>query len=276
MTFNLQVYQRVWNELNDRNAMGEARALRRIALPKEHHALSPIPLHIFPTIPSTNQKLWELIDDGATIPLVAIAMQQTAGRGQWSKTWVSSEGGLYLSIAIAPNLAPDHNPHLLMATAWGIATLLRSYQLPVSLKWPNDLILARRKLGGIKIETRIFQRQVTHAVIGVGINWINPVPEVGINLQSYQQEQIPSLEQLAAITAYGILSGYQHYLSVGIEQLLDDYLEILTSLGQTAMVNSCPGEVTGVTTDGKLKVRLRSPGATTEVCLSPGQISLGY
>ncbi|MEL7076672.1 MAG: biotin--[acetyl-CoA-carboxylase] ligase, partial [Cyanobacteria bacterium J06582_2] len=63
---------------------------------------------------------------------------------------------------------------------------------------------------------------------------------------------------------------------VGIEKLLDQYLEILSSLGQQVSFNGGTGEVIGVTTAGKLRIKLRSPGATTEIAISPGQISLGY
>ena len=166
-----------------------------------------------------------------------------------------------------------------MATVWGIATALRFYQLPVTIKWSNDLILNRHKLGGIKIETRNIKNKIVKAVVGVGINWCNSVPEIGINLQSYQQQhthKIDSLEELTALTSYGIVLGYQYYLAVGIEQLLSDYQAILSSLGQQVTIDDCLGEVIGVTTAGKLKVKLRSPGASTEITLDPSQISLGY
>ena len=114
----------------------------------------------------------------------------------------------------------------------------------------------------------------------MGINWHNSVPQPGINLKSYYQETnikaINSLEELTAITTYGVVLGYEYYLLVGIERLLNKYLEILNSLGQKIIFNKCPGEVIGVTTEGKLRIKLRSPGATTEITLSPGQISLGY
>ena len=242
--------------------------------------ISLIPLHILPVIPSTNQYLWSLIEQKQPLPLAAIALQQTAGRGQWGKQWQSSLGGLYLSVGIETNLSSDCYPHLIMATAWGVATMLRQHQVTVLLKWSNDLILLGKKLGGIKIETRTQQQHLTHAVVGVGINWANTVPDLGINLQSYYQTQtepkITSLEQLTAITSYGILSGYQHYLNVGIEQLRDDYLHLLSNLGQQVTIKGHSGIVSGVTTKGELKVRLRSPGATTEICFAPGQISLGY
>lgn len=240
----------------------------------------PVPLSVFNSLPSTNTKAWELIDRGTQCPLGAIALQQTAGKGQWGKQWVSSEGGLYLSIGLDLDLEINNYPHLVIATAWGIAKVLRHYKLPVTIKWSNDLILDRRKLGGIKIETRSNNNKLIKAVVGVGINWRNLVPEPGINLATYYQansiKEINSLEELTAITAYGILSGYEYYLAVGIEKLIAKYLEIFGNLGQQVDFNGYSGEVIGITTEGKLRVKLRSPGATTEIALSPGQISLGY
>jgi BirA family transcriptional regulator, biotin operon repressor / biotin---[acetyl-CoA-carboxylase] ligase len=277
LNFNLQLYQQTWQRLNQSQIISQ-----------QANIITPIPIHIFDIISSTNTKLWELINSGVKVPGVAIALQQTAGKGQWGHNWVSSSGGLYLSLGLDLDLAIDDYPHLVIATVWGIATVLRHYQLPVTIKWFNDLILNQRKLGGIKIETRNYKNKIIKAVIGVGINWCNSVPDVGINLESYYQKQTPkniqSLEELAAITSYGIVLGYNYYLAVGIEQLLTNYLEILNSLGQKIIINQCPGEVVGVTTKGKLKIRLRSeampldlsPGATTEIALTPGQISLGY
>ena len=270
MTFNLQLYQQAWQRLNQSQIVTQV------------NSIQSIPLYVFNSIPSTNTKLWQLIDRGEKVPLGVIAFQQTAGKGQWGRNWVSADGGLYLSVALDLDLNLDlkNNSHLVMATAWGIAIVLRHHELPVTIKWSNDLILNQRKLGGIKIEARNMQNKIAQAVVGVGINWRNSVPDVGINLESYYQNKpqpnIAYLEELAAITAYGIVFGYQYYLAVGIEQLLADYLAILNSLGKQVTVNNCPGEVMGVTTDGKLKVKLRSPGATTEINLAPGQISLGY
>ena len=146
-----------------------------------------IPIHIFETLPSTNQTLWQLINQGATIPTLVIAERQTAGKGQWGRFWQSEPGGLYLSVALAPHLPASDFAQLTMCSAWGIATALRSYNLPVLLKWPNDLLLAGRKLGGILTETRVQQGQINKAVVGVGINWSNHIPESGINLQYFYE-----------------------------------------------------------------------------------------
>ena len=269
MNFDFKLYQQFWQRISQNNSSD-----RSINID------CPIPLFVFDSILSTNTEVWQLIDRGTQCPLGTIALQQTAGKGQWGKKWVSSEGGLYLSVGLYLDLETNNYPHLVMASVGGIATVLRQHQLPVTIKWSNDLILDRRKLGGIKIETRSNNNKLIKAVVGVGINWRNPVPVPGINLASYYQDnsikEISSLEELTAITAYGILLGYKYYLAVGIDKLIAKYLEVFNNLGQQIDVNGCLGEVVGVTTEGKLRVKLRSPGATTEIALSPGQISLGY
>ena len=200
---------------------------------------------IYDILGSTNQTLWELLEQGHPQGTSVIALQQTAGRGQWGRQWQSHPGGLYLSWSIpwgvgsgdvrelgnweqgeiggirienVPNLLPltpgpqSVAPQLTLFSAWGIAKTLHSYEIPVYIKWPNDLIWQGKKLGGILTETRMQGAKITRAIVGVGINWANPVPETGINLQSCLT--ITSLEQLAAITIQGLITGYHQWCSV--------------------------------------------------------------
>ncbi|MDY7013701.1 MAG: biotin--[acetyl-CoA-carboxylase] ligase [Cyanobacteriota bacterium] len=233
-----------------------------------------LPLYSFETLASTNQTLWELLDRGLDAPAIAIAGRQTAGRGQRGRQWHSPPGGLYLSLALAPRLRATESFHLTLCSAEGIARELNRCDVPVALKWPNDLLLHGRKLGGIKIETRIQGDAIARAAIGIGLNWRNEVPEVGINLQSFPQ--IASLERLAAIAIGGTLSAYQQSRRDGIEPLLASYSQRLVSLGQTVTANGCPGTIVGVKPTGELRIRLHSQGASTEICQRPGTISLGY
>jgi BirA family biotin operon repressor/biotin-[acetyl-CoA-carboxylase] ligase len=253
--------------------------------------LSPLNLHIFDRVGSTNQTLWELIEQGAPAGTVVIAKQQTAGRGQWGRQWVSHLGGLYLSIAIAPNISATNAPHLTLSSAWGIVAALRDRHIPALIKWPNDLILTNRKLGGILTETRVRDGKIAKAVIGLGLNWANQVPVTGINLQTFQQqnpdpETITSIENLAAIALQGILNGYQYLQSEGIDQLLISYQELLSNIGHQIEVDKNKGEIIGVNQAGQLRVKFypKTPTAEThlvsdaacEICYSPGTISLGY
>ena len=231
-------------------------------------------LHLFDTLPSTNQKLWQLVDQGADETTVVIASKQSAGKGQWGRNWQSEPGGLYFSLFLKPQIQVSDCLLLTLCSAWGIASKLRCYKIPVLIKWFNDLLLCERKLGGILTETRLQKGAITQAVIGVGINWSNRVPKTAINLQYF--EQINSLGMLAAIVYTGVLSGYQHYLNEGIEKLLPSYLELLHSKGRSVLVDGYPGTIIGIAANGKLRIRLSASGATTEVLRAPGTITVGY
>lgn len=241
-------------------------------------------VHIFPSLPSTNQTLWELIDQGAPPGTAVIAAEQTAGRGQWGRQWLSSAGGLYLSWAIAPDLPVADSAQLTLCSAWGIAQALREQGIPVWLKWPNDLILTERKLAGILTETRVQKGRIVQAVIGAGINWANPVPETGINLQTFLASEptprIASLETLAAIALKGLTAGYRQLQQGGIEFLLPSYLELLSGVGHQVSIDGCKGTIIGVTATGELRVQIPSAPTDTisnsEINLKPGTISLGY
>ncbi|HAX77916.1 MAG TPA: biotin--[acetyl-CoA-carboxylase] ligase [Cyanobacteria bacterium UBA11372] len=243
---------------------------------------TPLNFHIFETVASTNQTLWQLLAGDAPPRTVVIATQQTAGRGQWGRHWQSEPGGLYLSLALSPNLPSQLAAGLTLCSAWGIATALRDKGIPVWLKWPNDLVLSGRKLGGILTETRVHQGKIAQAVVGVGINWANWVPETGINLQSFLANNpvspITSLEILAAVTLMGIVSGYEYWQQEGIEHLLPAYENLLTNMGQKVTVDGQAGVVVGVGASGDLRVQICETGvaAPVEISVEPGTISLGY
>jgi BirA family biotin operon repressor/biotin-[acetyl-CoA-carboxylase] ligase len=248
-------------------------------------------LLLFESIPSTNQALWEAIAQGQTPPIAAIAVQQTAGRGQWGRSWQSERGGLYLSLALDLNLTVQAATQVTLWSAWGIADLLRQYDIPVGLKWPNDLVLEGRKLGGIKCETKISQNHLSQVVIGVGINWENPVPDTGIQLSQYLSSptsptsptspssptsSISHLEQLAAIVLQGLYLGFQRYSQEGITSIVKGYLDYFVNLNQSIVLDGSPGKIIGITDQGELRVKLQAPGASTEITVPPGMIRLGY
>ncbi|NEO26003.1 MAG: biotin--[acetyl-CoA-carboxylase] ligase [Kamptonema sp. SIO4C4] len=230
-----------------------------------------ITLYPFHTLASTNKTAWEFLKQSLPTPLLIIANRQTAGQGQWGRQWQSSPGGLYLSLALTSPRPLD--PPLTLAIAVGIAENLRHWDIPLQLKWPNDLILNGQKLGGIKTEIHTHNQQTSQVVIGVGINWQNDVSPPATNLQNYPQ--IAHLEQLAALTVHGIISGYQSYLQEGLSKLLPPYLELLTNRGQAVKVQNQQGTIVGITRQGALRVRLATANASTEITCPIGSISWG-
>ncbi|NEQ31146.1 MAG: biotin--[acetyl-CoA-carboxylase] ligase [Leptolyngbya sp. SIO4C5] len=239
-------------------------------------------IHLFDCLDSTSSQLWRLLKQGAPAGTVVIAQRQSAGRGQRGRTWESPPGGLYLSLGLMPDLAASQAHCLTLYSAWGIATAFRNLGLPVQLKWPNDLIMQGRKLGGILTETRLESGQVTQAVIGVGLNVSNAVPQTGINLQSilvdFPASPLSQSETVAALVLRGILQGYQFYQQVGAVTFLKTYESLLINLGQTVSIDGHSGYVIGVSEHGLLRIRLQStqPSDEDEIDLPPGAIALGY
>ena len=121
-------------------------------------------------IDSTNSEAWRLIDRHASLSnTVIIAKRQTQGRGQRGNTWRSPLGGLFMSVILQPNIMAADAHQITLWAAWGIAKALNETGANVKLKWLNDLLIDRRKLGGILTETRIVADKINYAVVGIGI-----------------------------------------------------------------------------------------------------------
>jgi BirA family transcriptional regulator, biotin operon repressor / biotin---[acetyl-CoA-carboxylase] ligase len=240
-----------------------------------------INIHIFDTLTSTNDKLAQLLaEENAPPGTVVIAKTQTAGRGQRGRTWNSAIGGLYLSMAICPDLLAINIHQLTVGLVWGIAYQLRQQGIPVCIKWPNDLILADRKLGGILTQTRVFQGKIQQAIVGVGINYANPVESNAINLAPSKDCQpnygnIP-IELLTSCTIRGIISGYKRCTPATLDRLLSDYLELLNARGHSVIVNGKLGTVLGISPQGELHIGFTTATETTETYFLPGTFTLGY
>ena len=103
---------------------------------------------------------------------VFFADEQLAGRGRGDHAWHSAAGqGLYVSVVLRPKFPPSRLPLLPLVAGLAAAHAIRTTaNLPIDLRWPNDLLIAERKTGGILVEAHSETNAVSYAVIGVGIN----------------------------------------------------------------------------------------------------------
>ncbi len=153
-----------------------------------HHKLDK--LHLLDSINSTNDYLWQQLNDDSKQASICIANSQTAGRGRRGGRWQSPKSGnLYFSLRWRLDSPTNINGISILA---GIALIqtLEAYGIKdLQLKWPNDLFYKQQKLGGILVESRIGNQQ--HLVIGIGVNYHLPLAA---------QQQIPqAITTLAAL-----------------------------------------------------------------------------
>ena len=127
----------------------------------------------FPELDSTNDRLKLLARQGAPHGTVLIADRQTGGHGRRGRSFLSPEGvGIYMSMLLRPHCAPTELMHLTCATAVAMCEAVEAAAgFRPGIKWTNDLVFGKRKLGGILTELGLNpQGRVDFVIIGIGIN----------------------------------------------------------------------------------------------------------
>jgi len=153
-------------------------------------------LHWLETTTSTNSVAARLADAGAIEGATVVAEAQTSGRGRMGRSWFSPPGaGLYVSVVLRPRppkaevpVEPDGPPKLpakaegghyvpdpaaLLTIAAGVALaegIQASTGLPAEIKWPNDLLVGKRKLAGILAEAAAQGGALAFVILGFGVN----------------------------------------------------------------------------------------------------------
>jgi len=131
------------------------------------------PLHFFDRTGSTNDDAHHLAEAGAPAGTLVIAGEQTAGRGRAGRLWRSPPGA---SLSMSLILRPQGLPLASLGTLAMLGGLAAAEALEVAtgvkteLKWPNDVLLNRRKVGGVLVETAVAGDRLLYAVVGIGVN----------------------------------------------------------------------------------------------------------
>ena len=129
--------------------------------------------HFLPKVDSTNDCLKKLAADGAPHGTVVLSDHQTGGHGRRGRSFLSPPGvGLYLSILLRPECPPTQLMHLTCAAGVAMCNAIaQSAGFRPVIKWTNDLVYEKRKLGGILTELRLNPKGlVDYAIVGIGIN----------------------------------------------------------------------------------------------------------
>jgi BirA family biotin operon repressor/biotin-[acetyl-CoA-carboxylase] ligase len=230
------------------------------------------PVHRFERVSSTMDLLHELASGGAEPGTTVVAVEQTGGRGSRGRAWHSPPGGLWLSILLRP---PGEALVEVLALRVGlvVAQALERIGLsqPVMLKWPNDLMLGERKVGGILCEARWHGDALGWVVVGLGLNVTNPVPgeleAVATNLERQIQGLTPESLVEPIVTQLRSLAPGAGALSAG--ELAD--LRRRDWLQGRVLRQPIAGHAAGISAEGALLVQC--PDGST-VLLRAGTVEL--
>lgn len=239
-------------------------------------------IELFDCLPSTNREASQLAQAEVEHGTVVAADSQTAGRGRLSRTWFSPPGAnLYCSVILRSSLPPERLTEWLswlplisaLAAAEAIEQVSSTH---VSVKWPNDLMISERKVGGILCESGTGPRSNPFQIIGIGIN-VNvehkdfPVELRGSATSIWQERSI-------VVDRNRLLA----QLLIELEQCLDEvtvhgpdrialaYYQRCSTIGRKVQATLANGDAVvglaeGIGQDGSLRVRPQTthPGSKT-------------
>lgn len=177
----------------------------------------------FDRVSSTMDEASALAERGAEDGTVVVAEEQWAARGRFSRSWVSPEGNLSLSIVLRPQEAAAGYISMLAGVAV-IRAVTKTTALEARLKWPNDVLVGGKKLCGVLVEPSYLSDQLQYAVVGIGIN------------VALDPSEVPYISQTA--TSLALETGEQIDRGPLLRNLLQEmdalYLELERTAPQTA------------------------------------------
>lgn len=163
-------------------------------------------------IASSNDVVLRLADDGAAEHTTVVAREQIRARGG-GRPFHAPLGGLWMSTLWRPQTDVCNASLLTLAAAWGVREgVRRATGVSAGLKWPNDLLLDGRKLGGVLVEGRVDGPDVVSCAVGVGLNVNNP------------PEELPGVRPDEAVSLARVLGGdldlrdLQTYVAAGLRE----------------------------------------------------------
>lgn len=198
-----------------------------------------------PSLPSTNDQVKQLADEGAPEGTLVVAEHQTEGKGRLGRAWFSPpQAGIYASLLLRPVLRPEQAPGFTLLAAVAVARAVGQVTgLRAGIKWPNDVLLAGRKVCGILTEMKGEMDRIYYLVIGTGIN-VNTDPadfppecrDRAISVKAVLGHSVSRVELLAAYLR-ALEKLYDVYVQHGLAPIIKAWKEWNVTLGEWVSVD---------------------------------------
>lgn len=207
---------------------------------------------------STQNYVFDAIDEGEAEGFVVQALQQHGGKGRHGNQWSSPIGNLYMSVLLRPKCGLEACGQLAFVVAVALSDALDSYIDPKkhdkALKWPNDVLVDGLKISGILLESNIKDNALNAIVLGMGVNIFN-APEFGVALNNIAREPVYVNKVRDAILDK-LSYYYESWQEKGFAPIREAWLKQAYGIG-TPMTARLPNEsfkgiFKGITEDGSL------------------------
>lgn len=201
-------------------------------------------IRVFQETTSTNDVVEKLARDGVKEGVVVFAEAQTCGRGRLGRKWTSPLGkGLWFSILLRPALRPSEATRLTVASATALRRAIHTQTgLAPEIKWPNDILVAGRKVAGILTELHAELDQIKYVILGIGVDvnlsTTDFAPELRRTATSLRAElgRSASRPELAVTILQELDRDYARALGGGFSSLADEWEEHCCTLGHQVVI----------------------------------------
>lgn len=208
---------------------------------------------VLPSVTSTLDVLHEMAGEGAPAGTVVLANEQVRGRGREGRAWHSPKGaGILLGYLHRPRNEPVAGV-LALRVGLAVGEALTALGFEPRLKWPNDIFLGDRKVGGILCEARTVPGRGAWVGVGIGLNVRGPLPEEVAQRAATLEQVRPGVTRLAVLEA---LIPRLHQLAEGAVLSEAEHAAYgrYDWLAGRDVVHPVAGRVWGVDADGALVV----------------------
>lgn len=217
-------------------------------------------LQIYDTLSSTMDEARTLALQECEEGTVVVARTQTAGRGRRGRSWDSPKGNIYLTYITYQGCSLTQGLQLAFVACIAVGEALRSSLAPAHsllYKWPNDLLLNGKKLGGLLVEQLPEPASQTAYLIGCGVNRVSFPHETRYGATSLHDEGVDTLyENLLSQVALSLEKHIALWKEKGFEPFRTLWVESMMGLGKTLTFESdtqrWQGIAQGITDDGAL------------------------
>lgn len=212
-------------------------------------------IYSYDTVSSTQIVARELAGSGAKDGTAVISDEQTEGTGRLKRKWHSpSNGGIWLSMIMRPDIPPYHAPQLTLLTAVAAVQTLNKFGVNAGIKWPNDVLVEGRKIAGILTELHAESDKIHHVIIGIGMNINQPLEsfpdelkEIATSVLIEKKQRVDRSEFLQSFFK-NFEDIYLLYLEKGFEPIKQLWEKLTITIGKKVTVQSLHGTLTGLAT----------------------------
>lgn len=244
---------------------------------------SPLDIHVYPTVTSTNTVLKEMAEQGASEGTVIIAEEQTAGKGRMGKSFFSpSKTGIYISILLRPEISAEESLFLTTSAAVATAKAIEDVsEKNAQIKWVNDVFIDNKKVCGILTEGafNVETNKLDYAIVGIGINICFPEggfpDEINNIATAIFDKATDSINKRSILIAHLLDYFMEYYKEFHTRDYVKEYIHRSMLLGKEINIidgnQNIPAIAVEIDKKCRLKVKLQD-GSTR--WLSSGEVSI--